>query len=162
MLFHTITAKCLAGFGNTRYQFKAPGWRLKANTGSSTLCLDVPSSLEPRAFSPREFFSILLGVWQFTRPLGAFVMSSRWQAVGQERKSKIQNPTSKIPTVSGFCKRGIFSLQYVMLWAMIIVVCSIGMLVYMKRAVSDRYRQVGDAFGNGRQYEPGVTRITSQ
>ena len=36
----------------------------------------------------------------------------------------------------------------------------LGMSIYVKRALEGRWRQVGDTFGHGRQYEPGVTTVT--
>ena len=47
---------------------------------------------------------------------------------------------------------GSFSLEY----AVMIVVAAaamIGMAVYVRRALSGRWRSVGDTFGYGRQYE---------
>jgi len=37
------------------------------------------------------------------------------------------------------------------------VAALISMAVYTKRALSGKWRGVGDTFGHGRQYEPGVT-----
>jgi len=55
-------------------------------------------------------------------------------------------------------KRAQISVEYAFL-ILVIVVALIGMAVYLKRAVSGKMREVGDTFGHGRQYEPGVTRI---
>jgi Flp pilus assembly pilin Flp len=53
--------------------------------------------------------------------------------------------------------RGSFSIEYAVL---IVVLASavVGMSVYMKRAISGRWRQSADTFGQGRQFEPGVTK----
>ncbi len=36
----------------------------------------------------------------------------------------------------------------------------IAMRVFMVRAVQEKYRQSADVFGQGEQYEPGVTQVT--
>jgi Flp pilus assembly pilin Flp len=36
----------------------------------------------------------------------------------------------------------------------------VAMAFYVKRALNSKWRQVGDTFGQGRQYEPGVTAVT--
>lgn len=58
----------------------------------------------------------------------------------------------------GSWRRGVFALEYA---ALIVVVAAalLGMAVYLKRALSDRWRNVGDSFGYGRQYEPRVTDV---
>ncbi len=52
---------------------------------------------------------------------------------------------------------GSLTIEYAVLTA-IVVAAVIGMSVYTKRALSGKWREVGDVFGQGRQYEPGVTR----
>ena len=54
-------------------------------------------------------------------------------------------------TVNG--TRGSFSLEYALLIAVVAAVL-VGMGVYTKRALCGRWRQVGDSFGYGRQYQP--------
>jgi len=39
----------------------------------------------------------------------------------------------------------------------VVVAALVGMSFYIKRALSGKWRDVGDSFGFGRQYEPGVT-----
>jgi|GEM_PF-2272135 len=51
---------------------------------------------------------------------------------------------------------GTFSIEYAALMA-IVAAMLMGMSVYSMRALCGRWRQVGDTFGYGRQYEPGVT-----
>ena len=41
----------------------------------------------------------------------------------------------------------------------VLVAALVGMRVFMVRAVSERYRQSADIFGQGEQYEPGVTQV---
>ena len=48
--------------------------------------------------------------------------------------------------------RGSFSLEHATL-IVIVAAAMIGMAIYVKRALSGRWRSVGDAFGYGRQYE---------
>ena len=56
-------------------------------------------------------------------------------------------------------RRGSLSIEYGVL-VVVAVAALLAMAVYFKRALGGRWRQVGDAFGYGRQYEPGVTRTT--
>ena len=49
--------------------------------------------------------------------------------------------------------RGSFSLEYALLIA-VVVAALVGMGMYTKRALCGRWRQVGDSFGYGRQYQP--------
>ena len=53
----------------------------------------------------------------------------------------------------GARKQGSFSLEYATL-IVLVAAAMIGMAVYVKRALSGRWRSAGDAFGHGRQYEP--------
>ncbi len=52
-------------------------------------------------------------------------------------------------------------LAYVVLTA-VIVAALLAMRVYFVRSVQEKFRQAGDVFGAGEQYEPGVTRSQSQ
>ena len=52
------------------------------------------------------------------------------------------------------------TLEYAALVA-IVVAALVGMSVYVKRAICGKWREVGDTFGSGRQYEQGVTRVTT-
>ena len=54
-------------------------------------------------------------------------------------------------------RKAFLSLEYALLIA-IIVAALIGISIYLKRAISGRWRTVGDTFGHGRQYYPGVTK----
>ena len=56
-------------------------------------------------------------------------------------------------------KRAILTVEYVILIAAI-VAALLAMQFYLRRAVCGRLRSTGDAFGQGRQYEPGVTVVT--
>ena len=53
--------------------------------------------------------------------------------------------------------RGQIMLEHAVLVA-VIVAAVLSMAVYLKRAINSKYREVGDAFGQGRQFEPGITR----
>ena len=76
-------------------------------------------------------------------------------------KSEIGNPKSKIQHAGlvHLRRRGQGALEYAALLT-IILAALLGMAVYTKRSLCGRWRSVGDVFGSGRQYEPGVTRIT--
>ena len=52
-------------------------------------------------------------------------------------------------------------LMYVVLTA-IIVAALMAMRTYFARSVQEKFRQAGDVFGGGEQYEPGVTKTQSQ
>jgi len=62
-------------------------------------------------------------------------------------------------SVSLWCPRGSLTLEYAVLIAFVIAAL-IGMAAYGTRALCGRWRGVADAFGHGRQYEPGVTIVT--
>lgn len=55
--------------------------------------------------------------------------------------------------------RGQSAVEYAVVIA-VVAAALLGMSVYAKRALSGKWRQVGDAFGYGRQYEPGMTVIS--
>jgi len=50
-------------------------------------------------------------------------------------------------------QRGSFSIEYAALIA-VVVAALIGMSVYLQRALSGRWRAVGDVFGYGKQQGP--------
>ena len=54
--------------------------------------------------------------------------------------------------------RGQSAIEYAVLIAVTVAALA-GMSVYMKRALNGKWRQVGDTFGFGRQYERCVTLI---
>ena len=54
--------------------------------------------------------------------------------------------------------RGNLSIEYAALMA-IVVAMLVAMSVYSMRALCGRWRQVGDTFGYGRQYEAGTTVV---
>lgn len=51
-------------------------------------------------------------------------------------------------------KKGMGLIEYIVLVVVIISMIA-GMAVYVKRSLSGKWREVGDTFGFGRQYEPG-------
>ena len=53
-------------------------------------------------------------------------------------------------------KKGIFTLEYTTV-IVLIALALLAMGYYLKRSVSGSFRSSADAFGQGRQYEPGVT-----
>lgn len=55
-----------------------------------------------------------------------------------------------------FGKKASAILEYGLLIT-IIIAALIAMQVYVKRAISGKYKEAADIFGFGRQYEPGVT-----
>ena len=54
-------------------------------------------------------------------------------------------------------RKAFLLIEYVVVVA-IVVAALIGVSVYLKRAISGRWRSVGDTFGHGRQYYPTATR----
>lgn len=52
-------------------------------------------------------------------------------------------------------------MEYSLLIA-VAVAALLCMQFYVKRAVCGRFRQAADAFGYGRQFEPGVTKVTKK
>ena len=56
--------------------------------------------------------------------------------------------------------RGQSILEYAVCMA-VIAAMLLGMAVYVKRALCGRWRQVGDVFGSGRQFEPGTTVVSN-
>ncbi len=69
----------------------------------------------------------------------------------------IQNPKSKIQN----SQRAQSAIEYAVLIA-VAVAALVGMSVYTKRAMMGKWRTVGDTFGYGRQYEPGMTVVSNQ
>ena len=53
------------------------------------------------------------------------------------------------------------AVEYAVLIA-IVVAALVGMSVYAMRALSGKWRQAGDTFGYGRQYEPTKTVVSGQ
>ncbi len=53
-------------------------------------------------------------------------------------------------------KKGMSVVEYSLLLA-IVIAALLAMQVYVKRAVSGRWKEAGDVFGYGRQFEKGVT-----
>jgi len=51
-------------------------------------------------------------------------------------------------------------LPYVVL-AVIIAIAFFAMRVYLVRSFQEKFRQTGDVFGGGDQYEPGQTEVTN-
>ena len=58
-------------------------------------------------------------------------------------------------------KKGSLSLEYAVLLA-IVVAALITMSGYIRRSLCGRWRDVGDAFGQGRQYSPSSTTIRGE
>ena len=59
----------------------------------------------------------------------------------------------------GYLNRGFLSLEYAFLIA-VVVVALIALSVYLRRALCGKWRDAGDTFGYGRQYDQGATRVT--
>ncbi len=55
-------------------------------------------------------------------------------------------------------KRGVFNIEYAFMMSIMAVVLTT-MGVYGRRALSGKWREAGDMFSQGRQYEPGKTQI---
>ena len=56
--------------------------------------------------------------------------------------------------------RGQGVIEYTILIAILVAVL-VGMASYIQRSLAGKWRDVGDTFGSGRQYEPGVTAVTT-
>ena len=56
-------------------------------------------------------------------------------------------------------RQGNIAIEYAVL-AVVVIAALLGMSVFWMRALSGNWRQVGDSFGQGRQYEPGATTET--
>ena len=56
--------------------------------------------------------------------------------------------------------RGSFVMEYAVVLA-IVAAALTGMSIYAVRALCGRWREVGDRFGHGRQFEPGVTQCVA-
>ncbi|MCM8789934.1 MAG: hypothetical protein NC916_02815 [Candidatus Omnitrophica bacterium] len=56
-------------------------------------------------------------------------------------------------------QRALSVLEYV-IFITVIISALIGINVYLKSALSGKWRGTGDIFGHGRQYEPNRTIIT--
>lgn len=57
-------------------------------------------------------------------------------------------------------KKGVTSLEYAIL-IVFLIVALLSMQTLLRRAISAKWKEAGDQFGSGRQYEPGVTVVTS-
>ena len=57
-------------------------------------------------------------------------------------------------------KRASYLIEYT-LFIVIVIAALIGVQVYVKRALCGRWRSGADVFGQGKQYEPNVTQITT-
>ena len=55
-------------------------------------------------------------------------------------------------------QKGMSVVEYSLLIALVVAML-LAMKDYLHRAVSGRWRQAGDVFGFGRQYQPGVTQV---
>lgn len=54
-------------------------------------------------------------------------------------------------------RRAFLSLEYVII-IIVVAAALIGISMYFRRAISEKWRTVGDTFGFGRQYLPGKTK----
>jgi len=66
---------------------------------------------------------------------------------------------SALRTPHSAFRRATFTVEYAML-AAIVAAALIVMGVQVKRSLMGRWHEVGDTFGHGKQYEPGVTKTT--
>ena len=72
------------------------------------------------------------------------------------RRQRSSSPHHLIPP----SQSGQGVVEYAVLMA-VLVAALIGMTSYIQRSLAGRWREVGDTFGYGRQYEPGVTTVTT-
>lgn len=82
-------------------------------------------------------------------------LRGKGQGVGGRGFPKNPHPSSLTPRPY----KGSVTIEYAAFIA-ILIAALLGMSIYIKRALEGRWRQVGDAFGQGRQYEPGVTVVS--
>ena len=80
-------------------------------------------------------------------------------AQGSGLRAQGQAPSPQPPAPSGLRQRGQSAIEYAALIG-IVVAALVGMSVYTKRALMGKWRQAGDTFGHGRQFEPGRTAVT--
>ena len=72
-------------------------------------------------------------------------------------KSEIRNPKfSDYWTIAGQS-----TIEWVV-FVVVLIMTMIAMRPYLVAAVCGRWREAADQFGYGRQYEPGLTTITTQ
>lgn len=57
-------------------------------------------------------------------------------------------------------KRAAFAVVEYAIFIAVLCAALVGMAISIRRALSDKWRQAGDAFGHGRQYEPGLTTVS--
>ena len=53
--------------------------------------------------------------------------------------------------------KGFAAIEYIIM-ILVILAALIGMADFIRRSLSGKYRETGNAFGYGRQYQPGVTK----
>ena len=56
-------------------------------------------------------------------------------------------------------KKAVSLIEYCVL-LVVVAAALVGMQIYLKRAVCGNWKQAGDVFGFGRQFDPGKTSIT--
>ena len=69
-------------------------------------------------------------------------------------------PSLPYSITSSLSSKGQGVIEYTILIAILVAVL-VGMASYVQRALAGKWRDVGDTFGYGRQYEPGVTAVTT-
>lgn len=57
-------------------------------------------------------------------------------------------------------RRGVVSLMEYATLFVVVAAAILAMAIYTKRALGGKWREVGDSFGHGRQYEPSKTVVT--
>jgi hypothetical protein len=55
-------------------------------------------------------------------------------------------------------RRAVSAVEYAVL-IVVLILALLAMQFYLRRAMCGRLRSAGDVFGQGRQYEPGVTLV---
>ena len=84
-------------------------------------------------------------------------MMKTTSTIGHESKVAVAGLQShSLLTTHYSLARGQSVVEYAVLVA-VVVAALVSMAVYTKRALSGKWRGVGDTFGHGRQYEPGTT-----
>lgn len=56
-------------------------------------------------------------------------------------------------------RKGVSIIEYSLLIA-IVIAALIGIQIYVKRAICSNWKNAGDVFGFGRQFQPDTTQIT--
>lgn len=87
-------------------------------------------------------------------------MTTKAKKIMDTRGREIFSSSLPHPLTSSLSSRGQGITEYTVLIA-VLIAALIGMMSYTQRSLMGKWREAGDTFGAGRQYEPGVTSVTT-